>query len=65
MDEGEWIVRCSARLHAQWPGITRELRDEVAGELYTQDRWRCCEPEQAAAEWLAQGLPDTSAGEAS
>ncbi|HSV81734.1 MAG TPA: hypothetical protein VLK85_21275 [Ramlibacter sp.] len=62
MDEFEWIIRCSARLHAQWPRIAREMRDEAARELWEQDRWRCCEPEDAAVEWIAQGIPDGSAG---
>ena len=57
MDSKEWIARCSARLHAQWPTLDRETRDEVAGELWAQERWRALEPEQAAVEWLRQGIP--------
>ena len=56
MDTQEWISRCSARLHAQWPRLPRELRDEVAGELLTQARWKVMEPEVAAAGWLSQGM---------
>jgi hypothetical protein len=56
MEAQEWISRCSARLHAQWPRLPRELRDEVAGELMVQPRWRAMEPESAAAGWLSQGV---------
>ena len=56
MDSNEWISRCSARLHAQWPRLPRDQRDEVAMELMTQTRWRAMEPEVAAAGWLSQGV---------
>lgn len=56
MESQEWISRCSARLHAQWPRLPREVRDEVAGELMVQTRWRAMEPEAAAAGWLSQGV---------
>ena len=56
-DEREWVTRCSARLHAQWPRIDREQRDEAARELWQSTRWREFEPEQAAQEWLRQGMP--------
>lgn len=58
MDEHEWVARCSARLHAQWPRLGRQQRDEAAEELARTDRWRCKEPEVAALEWLRQGIPN-------
>jgi hypothetical protein len=60
MDSIEWKVRCSARLHAQWPRLAREQRDEVAAELWAQPRWQALEPESAVVEWLRLGIPDTS-----
>jgi hypothetical protein len=60
MDQDEWRVRCSARLHAPWPRLARELRDEVAAELWDQPRWQVMEPESAVVEWLRLGIPDTS-----
>ena len=57
MDTSEWLARCSARLHAQWPRLLREQRDEVAAELLADGSWRPLEPEHAAAEWLRQGIP--------
>jgi hypothetical protein len=58
MDEQEWVARCSARLHAQWPRLHREQRDEAARELWLQDELRADEPETAAVKWLRQGIPD-------
>jgi hypothetical protein len=60
MDQIEWTVRCSARLHAQWPRLAREQRDEVAAELWVHPRWQALEPETAVVEWLRQGIPDRS-----
>ena len=60
MEENEWKARCSARLHARWPRLEREQRDEVASELWNDPRWRTMEPERAAAEWLSQGIPSAA-----
>ena len=57
MTESEWITRCSARLHAQWPRLRREQRDEVAKDLWSEQRWQQSEPEVAVVEWLRQGIP--------
>lgn len=51
LGEQEWVIRCSARLHARWPRIGREQRDETAEELWRAGTWRELEPEQAAAAW--------------
>ena len=45
MDTNEWVARCSARLHAQWPRLHREQRDEVAKDLWNDQRWQQSEPE--------------------
>ena len=57
METNEWIARCSARLHAQWPRLQREQRDEVAMDLWHDQRWQQSEPEVAVVEWLSQGIP--------
>ena len=57
MNSNEWVARCSARLHAQWPRLQREQRDEVASEIQSDSRWQQLEPECAAVEWLRQGMP--------
>ena len=57
METSEWVARCSARLHAQWPRLQREQRDEVARDLWNDERWQGREPEVAVVEWLRQGIP--------
>lgn len=57
MNEQEWVARCSARLHAQWPRLEREQRDEAARELWLKEELRSQEPEDAAVKWLRQGIP--------
>jgi hypothetical protein len=56
MEANEWIARCSARLHAQWPRLDQGMRDEAAADLWRDERWRQMEPEVAAVEWLGQGV---------
>ncbi len=57
MESNEWVARCSARLHAQWPRLHRDQRDEVASDLFSDQRWQRMEPEAAVVEWLQQGIP--------
>lgn len=57
METSEWVIRCSARLHSQWPRLQRAQRDEVAADLWNDQRWRQMEPENAVAAWLSQGIP--------
>jgi len=58
MDRQEWIARCSARLHAQWPRVPHEQLDEVAAEIQRKVQRQLEEPERAAVEWLRRGMPD-------
>ncbi len=57
LDRHEWVIRCSARLHAQWPRIGREQHDEAAEELWRAGSWRELERVQAAAAWIDLGAP--------
>ena len=43
-------------MHAQWPRVLQEQRDEVAAEIRRDSRWQAFEPERAAVEWLRQGM---------
>lgn len=61
MDRQEWIARCSARLHAQWPTVPQEQLAEVALEIQSRVQRQLEEPEAAAFEWLRQGIPNTEA----
>jgi hypothetical protein len=56
MSAAEWIYRCSARLHRQWPGLSVVDMDETARELWQQERYRSLPPGDAAVEWLRQGV---------
>ena len=58
MDRQEWITRCSARLHAQWPTVPAEQLAEVAVEIQRRLQRQLEGPECAAVEWLRQGIPD-------
>ena len=49
MQTDEWIARCIARLHAQWPRLHRNQRDKVARDL-------CSDPRAAVVDWLRQGF---------
>ena len=63
MDRNEWIARCTARLHAQWPRVPEAQLDEVAEEIRQNAARQVDEPEHAASEWLRHGIPDTEGGE--
>ncbi len=56
MQTSEWIARCSARLHAQWPRLPRDQRDKVARDLWCDPQWQQSEPETAVVAWLRQDL---------
>jgi len=61
MDKQEWIARCSARLHAQWPTVPQEQLVEVAAEIQSEVQRQLEAPELAAIQWLRQGIPNTEA----
>jgi len=64
METQEWVIRCSVRLHAQWPRLQRVQLDEVASDIWNDLRWREMEPENAAVKWLSQGIPVRSRDDA-
>ena len=57
MDKQEWIARCSARLHAQWPTVPQEQLVEVAAEIPSEVQRQV----EAPVQWLRQGIPNTEA----
>ncbi len=57
MNEHEWTWRCAERLHEQWPRVDRVDLENVAEALHREERWRGLEPDEAALEWLRQGIP--------
>ena len=60
MERQEWITRCSAQLHAQWPTVPEEQLAEVAAEIQGEVQRQLETPELAAAQWLRQGIPSAN-----
>lgn len=48
----EWIARCSQRLQEHWRTIDPERLDDVASDLWADERLRRMDPAAAAEEWL-------------
>lgn len=57
MNTDEWVQRCAARLHEQWPRVPHDQLAEVAAELQRNVEQQANNPEHAAVEWLRQGIP--------
>jgi hypothetical protein len=49
MNTAEWTWKGAERLYEQWP--------RGAEALHRKDRWKDLEPDEAALECLAQGIP--------
>jgi hypothetical protein len=47
-----WLHRVSTRLQAQWPTADPQQLDDVALDLWRDDRLRAMPPEEAAVAWL-------------
>jgi len=52
-----WVARCSHRLREQWRTIDLESLEDLAQELWADERWRVQPPEEAAVELLRRGIP--------
>lgn len=48
----EWLAAMSDRLHQQWPTIDPTRLDDVALDLWRDERLRAMTPGDAAEEWL-------------
>ena len=57
MNNVEWTLRCAERLHEQWPRVDRSDLEHLADALQAEDRWKWMEPQDAAVQWLSQGIP--------
>jgi hypothetical protein len=58
MTREEWLTRCTHRLHAQWPRVPDAQLEEVARELLARLEAHANKPEEAAHDWLRQGMPE-------
>jgi hypothetical protein len=57
MHSAEWTWRVATRLHKQWPAVDRVDLEHVAESLQREPRWQCLAPDDAADQWLEQGIP--------
>ena len=48
-----WIAACAHELHRRWRTVDPEQLDEVAADLWGDERLRAMPPATAAVEWLA------------
>ncbi len=55
-DPTTWVRRCADRLHAQWSTIPLVDLEDVALDLIGNPQLRQLAPEDAAAQWLKQGV---------
>jgi hypothetical protein len=52
----EWVAQCARRLRQHWRTIDLASLEEVAAELYGDERMRSLSPSAAAVTWLGQGV---------
>jgi hypothetical protein len=52
MDRETWIAVCAHRLQRQWRTVDPDLLDEVAGDLWRDEKLRVMPPDAAASVWL-------------
>lgn len=53
MDREIWIAVCAHRLQRQWRTVDPEQLDELAADLWKDERLRALAPDEAATLWLA------------
>jgi len=52
-----WIAACAHRLQQQWRTVDPLLLEEVAADLWRDERLRSLPPGAAAVAWLGPVLP--------
>jgi hypothetical protein len=63
MEREIWIAVCAHRLQRQWRTIDPDQLDELAADLWKDERLRRMAPDEAATHWLeplALGRPRTA-----
>jgi hypothetical protein len=48
-----WIAACAHELHRRWRTVDPDQLDEVAADLWADERLRAMSPVRAAVIWLA------------
>ena len=49
----QWIVQCALQLQQRWNSIEHAQLEEVAVDIWKDERLRALEPAAAATAWLA------------
>jgi hypothetical protein len=49
----DWVDAVAAKLQRQWPTVDPQRLDDLALDLWGDERLRAMPPERAADEWLA------------
>jgi hypothetical protein len=57
MEEAEWFQKCAQRLHQQWPQLDQDDLEHLAKSLWTEERWKRLDPDEAALTWLRLSMP--------
>lgn len=52
MDREIWIAVCAHRLQRQWRTVDPEQLDELAADLWEDEKLRALAPDEAATLWL-------------
>ena len=47
-----WIAACAHRLQQQWRTVDPDQLEELAGDLWRDERLRTMSPDEAASAWL-------------
>ena len=55
-NEREWVAQCTRRLRQHWRTIDLASLEEVAVQLYADERMRSMAAAEAAASWLRRGV---------
>ncbi len=53
----DWLAAISARLQRQWPTVDPTRLDDLALDLWRDEKLRAMPPERAADEWLRPVVP--------
>ena len=56
IEQREWVAQCTRRLRQHWRTIDLASLEEVADELYRDERMRAMSPVDAATSWLGRGV---------
>lgn len=56
MDAGTWITAVAQRLQARWKTVDAGRLEDLAADLWLDERLRAMEPVEAADAWLAPVL---------